>query len=649
MGGVPLENRLRKFVTYPFYRKFFLIYILSVAVFTVVVFTSLLGLVTRHLHTYSEENSEKILAHMVTVSEYLKDDVDYLSSMVSSHASTNSFLTNAQENKLANYHLYYALNQFKAHHPYIVDISVINLDQEVSVQTTGTNVNDGLNVAWVEMLPFGKNQILRRTVHFYDQNRTYEVISFLYFLPSYHGAILVDVDVERFGFLIDDNGENDHRVAVVDAQGVWLQYPDQFPLPPLDAYQLREIFQGQDEAEDFFVYQDENAQLVLYFAKSDLLNWWFIDAQSYPKFISAISTLGMAFLGIMLVFLALCTVMSVIYGRQMRKPLVRLVKRLEGSSLYPSGDKYNEIQYLERLLSQVEHESYLNEKHLDSMYLSQMLFGRELPSSLLEKRFKTLRMKYDAPFYSVLLLKLYPAYMVREEERDQEFGLLRYTIGNLAEEIFSKFCECYASDGKEDSVALLLLLSSPQMEEECRRHFDILNNCAEEHFRIRLSACLGPVVNQFDSVYDVCQKACSLMEMDNMTAPGIFLNTENINPPSYQEKTRNLVDLIERHTMENYADQDLSLKGIAKEQGFSPVYLGKVFKSVKGVSYHTFLTNLRLEKSLQILQETNKTVSEIAAQVGFSSATYFSTVFKNTFGMTPSAYRGTARDSGRKK
>lgn len=643
-----MENRLRKFANYPFYRKFFLIYILSVAVFTVVVFTSLLGLVAHHLHTYSEESSEKILTHMVTVSEYLKDDVDNLSSMVSSHASTNSFLANTQENKLANYHLYYALNQFKANHPYVVDISVINLHQKISVQTTGTNVNDGLNAAWVEMFPFGKNQILRRTVYFYDQNRTYEVISFLYFLPSHHGAILVDVDAERFSFLIDSNGENNHQIAVVDAQGVWIQYPDQFPLPPLNADQLRKIFQGQDE-EDFFVYQDEDAQLVLYFAKSNLLNWWFIDAQSYPKFISAISTLGVAFLGMMLVFLALCTVMSVVYGRQMRKPLVRLVERLEGPLGGSSGDKCNEIQYLERLLSQVEHESYLNEKHLDSLYLSRVLFGRELPSSLLEKRFKTLRMKYDAPFYSVLLLKFYPSYVVREEERDQEFGLLRYTIGNLAEEIFSKFCECYASDGKEDSVALLLLLSSPQVEEECRRNFDTLNNCAEEHFRIRLSACLGPVVNRFDGVYDACQKACSLMEMDNMTAPGVFLNTENINPPSYQEKTRSLVDLVERHTMENYADQDLSLKGIAKELGFSPVYLGKVFKSVKGVSYHAFLTNLRLEKSLQILQETNKTVSEIAAQVGFSSATYFATVFKNTFGMTPSAYRGTAKDSGREK
>ncbi len=74
--------------------------------------------------------------------------------------------------------------------------------------------------------------------------------------------------------------------------------------------------------------------------------------------------------------------------------------------------------------------------------------------------------------------------------------------------------------------------------------------------------------------------------------------------------------------------------------------MGKIFKSVKGVSYSAFVTGYRLEQSKLALLETNKTVSEISMEVGFSNATYFTTVFKNTFGMTPTAYRGNAKNSG---
>lgn len=642
-----MKKRLRKFGAYPFYRKFFFVYILSVVLFTVIVFGSLLGVVTHYFSVNSTQSAEKILNQLVVVSEYLKNDVDNLSSMVATHGDTISFMGSDQENKLTNYHLYQELNNYKANYPYVVDISVVNLEHKTSVQSSGTNVNDRINVALAESFSQQENQILRRTIQFYDPDQNYQVVSFLYQLPAWKCAIIVDVNVDRFSLSIGNEEENSHRVAVVDCDGNWIEYPDSFPLPELDQEQVKRILQEHETLGSFFTHEDPELQLTLYFAKSESLDWWFIDAQRYPQFLTTYGTLGIVFSAIMLLFLTVCTVMSLIFSRQIQKPLVHLVERLGDSS--PSEEKFNEIQYLERFLNQMEHERYLNEKHLDSLYLSSVLFGRDMPFSISEKSYGALRQKYASPYYSVLLLKFWPEYEIREEEREQEFNLIQYTIGNLAEEIFSKYFQCYASDLKEDYLALLLLFPTTLREENCRECFETLKGCALEHLHIQLSACMGPVVDQFDDIGQSCEKAQDCLHMENFIKKGDFLNTENINPPSYQEKNKSLVQLVEQYTVENYGDPDLSLKRISKEVGLSTVYLGKVFKSVKGVSYHTFVTTVRLEQAKKALLETNKTVVEISAQVGFSSATYFATVFKNTFGMTPSAYRGTAKSPGRPK
>ena len=81
------------------------------------------------------------------------------------------------------------------------------------------------------------------------------------------------------------------------------------------------------------------------------------------------------------------------------------------------------------------------------------------------------------------------------------------------------------------------------------------------------------------------------------------------------------------------------MKSIAQTFNLSPTYLGKIFKSIKKCSYSVFLTNYRLERSKTLLLETSKPISEIALEVGFANSSYYATVFKGAYGMTPSVYR----------
>lgn len=52
-----------------------------------------------------------------------------------------------------------------------------------------------------------------------------------------------------------------------------------------------------------------------------------------------------------------------------------------------------------------------------------------------------------------------------------------------------------------------------------------------------------------------------------------------------------------------------------------------------------YINNIRLEQAKSMLQNPGLTISEIAYKTGFSSPNYFSTVFKNKFGVSPNVFR----------
>ncbi len=78
---------------------------------------------------------------------------------------------------------------------------------------------------------------------------------------------------------------------------------------------------------------------------------------------------------------------------------------------------------------------------------------------------------------------------------------------------------------------------------------------------------------------------------------------------------------------------------VAKKTYLSPSYFSAVFKAETGESATHFLARYRLERARELLEGTNTRIADIGARVGFSSASYFVTVFRGAYGMSPSQYR----------
>ena len=89
---------------------------------------------------------------------------------------------------------------------------------------------------------------------------------------------------------------------------------------------------------------------------------------------------------------------------------------------------------------------------------------------------------------------------------------------------------------------------------------------------------------------------------------------------------------------ENLA-QDISLEMAADMAGVSSFYLSKLFKEEKGETFINFITDKRLDKSCELLAQTDLSIKEITARVGYNDQNYFSRLFKNKYGVSPTEYR----------
>ncbi len=85
-----------------------------------------------------------------------------------------------------------------------------------------------------------------------------------------------------------------------------------------------------------------------------------------------------------------------------------------------------------------------------------------------------------------------------------------------------------------------------------------------------------------------------------------------------------------------------TIKEIADHVGVSPNYLSRVFNREVGENISSYLARLRLRRAAVLLETTSDSVSTVGARTGFANASYFSTAFRQYFGMSPLEYRGRA-------
>ncbi len=113
-----------------------------------------------------------------------------------------------------------------------------------------------------------------------------------------------------------------------------------------------------------------------------------------------------------------------------------------------------------------------------------------------------------------------------------------------------------------------------------------------------------------------------------------YILLKNMIRPDLSESMQKAVDYISENL-----EKDLSVKNISKSINVSKSVLYKNFHTHFGCTVSEYIHTKRIEKSLELITKTDLSIEEISQKVGFSSASYFSKIFKKQIGMAPLKYK----------
>ena len=105
------------------------------------------------------------------------------------------------------------------------------------------------------------------------------------------------------------------------------------------------------------------------------------------------------------------------------------------------------------------------------------------------------------------------------------------------------------------------------------------------------------------------------------------------------DTTKKLAENAKQYIADHYSESTLSVDEICSHLGVGTSYFSSVFKKETGVSFVTYLTEVRMNEAQKLLDTTDEKSYIIAGMVGYEEPNYFSYVFKKHFGISPSKYR----------
>lgn len=168
--------------------------------------------------------------------------------------------------------------------------------------------------------------------------------------------------------------------------------------------------------------------------------------------------------------------------------------------------------------------------------------------------------------------------------------------------------------------------------------------------------CVTAKAGEWDGILKLLQKTCEVFRQAPDDALGrIFIRSsiemlcvfllkgqDGGNRPQVQvaqEAVRRAIVYIGQKYRE-----PISLADVAKAAGLSPTYFSAVFHRTMGVSFSGYLAEYRLRVAKRYLAAGELPVKQIAAVCGFTSYSYFVTVFKNCYGYTPGKLHGQRKE-----
>ena len=202
---------------------------------------------------------------------------------------------------------------------------------------------------------------------------------------------------------------------------------------------------------------------------------------------------------------------------------------------------------------------------------------------------------------------------------------------------------------ENEDLTIINCLFSPDILDTSFAGIESFNELVDRYFfRTTRRKIKGPTANQVFSddgkIAFIIKKMLSedeerkegYVEMLRCMLIEIIINTvRQIGSESARSSiTQQILTYIEKNYMNEF-----SLKKICEEMNYSLPYISAKFKKVVGISFTEYLQKVRIENSMRLLVNTNKTVESIANEVGYLDIKSFYKIFRKYTKTTPSKFR----------
>lgn len=276
----------------------------------------------------------------------------------------------------------------------------------------------------------------------------------------------------------------------------------------------------------------------------------------------------------------------------------RVEKRLEEDI---SGNKY--LKWAQAMLIQ-------NRDNLINDFLHKTLEGR-FTNEEIRERMKYLQMNVPEKFMVMVVQMEYQE--AADVRRCWHDDLLFFVARNVGNEIFG---ELKRTGSCQDSYDNLVIISEDISKNEAR--IEKYKELVEEYIPVKVDV-VWECGNGYKELPDKYQEA--------------------INRLSETKGVSVVVQEVQQLIENNFSEKDFSLQDASDYVNLSPQHLSRIFKKEKGVTFIDSLTSVRIRKAIELFQDDELKMYDIAEQTGYATQHYFSNVFKKKLGVSPVEYR----------
>ncbi|MWV42254.1 response regulator [Paenibacillus sp. HJL G12] len=216
------------------------------------------------------------------------------------------------------------------------------------------------------------------------------------------------------------------------------------------------------------------------------------------------------------------------------------------------------------------------------------------------------------PHFQLALIKM---------ESDKAVHLEHYIVENVMTELIDRYGEGFVTslDGKS-----LLGLITVESKDIMKSLVDELRMHLKKYVKVPFQIQLSDEIWNFHSIPAVIQQMgrdSGALEFDYY-APG----------------GNRAMEVAVQYIRANY-NTDVTLEKVASVVFLNPAYLSQVFKQKTGSGFKEYVTGLRMEKALHLLEHSTLKLADIAEKIGYQDAKHFTQVFRKRMNVTPTEFR----------